>query len=343
VHAYLALGLGARGEYARAFDALQRCRAIAGAIEHRQWLMVAHWALGAMLLDLLDLPAAVAELERALAQAREIGQLFSVHMAGAFLAETYVAQGDLARAALLAELHDAEVRMDTLGLRLAAYAQAKLALAQNELSDALAIAERLIDTAMPSRPAIVIPELWLLRGTALHALGRVPEAERALLSTLSAARTQGLAPTCWRAQIALGRVYRSRNQRDLAEAAFADARATIDQLAIDLADATLREQFRARANAQIPHTAAPTVRRAAKQAFAGLTERERQVATLVARGNSNRAIADTLVVSERTIEKHIENVLSKLGFTSRAQIAVWAVERGLAKPAEPTPKIEDRG
>jgi DNA-binding NarL/FixJ family response regulator len=76
-----------------------------------------------------------------------------------------------------------------------------------------------------------------------------------------------------------------------------------------------------------------------RDAFDGLTERERQVATLVAQGNSNRVIADTLVVSERTIEKHIDNVLSKLGFTSRSQIAVWAVERGLARPAA----AEDRG
>jgi non-specific serine/threonine protein kinase len=61
------------------------------------------------------------------------------------------------------------------------------------------------------------------------------------------------------------------------------------------------------------------------------------VAALVAQGKSNRALADRLVVSERTIEKHIENILSKLGFTSRAQIAAWAVEKGLAAGiADPT-------
>jgi ATP/maltotriose-dependent transcriptional regulator MalT len=340
VQAYLGLGLGARGEYARALDAFQHCREIAGAIEHRHWLMVAHWGLGALLLDLLDLPAASAELERALAMGRDIGQLFSVHFAGAFLAETYVAQGDLARAAaLLAELHDAEMRMDTMALRLVAYARAKLALAHAQPNDALAIADELIDTAASAGPATIIPELGLLRGTALHALGRAAEAERALLSAADAARTQGLAPTYWRSQVALRQLYHSRNQRDLAEAAFTDARATIDQLATNLPDAAMRAQFQARASAQIPRSVAPTPRRAAKQAFAGLTERERQVATLVAQGHSNRTIAATLVVSERTIEKHIENVLSKLGFTSRAQIAVWAVERGLTRAAE----REDRG
>jgi len=243
---------------------------------------------------------------------------------------------------LLDELHDAEMRTDTLGLRLAAYAQAKLALAQNRPNDALAIADRLIDTAPSASSTTVIPQLWTLRGAAIHALGRPPEAERALQSAASAAQTQGLAPTYWRAQIALGRLYRSRNQRELAEAAFASARATIEQLASSLPDAAMGEQFRARASAQIPPSRAPTPRRATKKAFAGLTERERQVAALVAQGNSNRTIADTLVVSESTIEKHIENMLSKLGFTSRAQIAVWAVERGLARAADPQ-KIEDGG
>ena len=74
-----------------------------------------------------------------------------------------------------------------------------------------------------------------------------------------------------------------------------------------------------------------TARELAKQEFGGLTVRERQVATLVAHGRPNRAIAEQLVVTERTVEKHIENIMSKLGFNSRAQIAVWAVESGLAK------------
>jgi len=46
---------------------------------------------------------------------------------------------------------------------------------------------------------------------------------------------------------------------------------------------------------------------------------------------ANREIAEILVVNYRTIEKHIENMLSKLGFASRAQIAVWAAEKGLGK------------
>ena len=61
----------------------------------------------------------------------------------------------------------------------------------------------------------------------------------------------------------------------------------------------------------------------AAQKYGGLTEREGQVAQLVAQGMSNREIATELVVSERTVEKHVGNILSKLNFHSRTQIGVW--------------------
>ncbi|MFI5491467.1 ATP-binding protein [Actinoplanes sp. NPDC051859] len=55
----------------------------------------------------------------------------------------------------------------------------------------------------------------------------------------------------------------------------------------------------------------------------GLTRREREVAALVAEGMTNREIAARLVVAQRTAEGHVENILSKLGFTSRSQVAAW--------------------
>lgn len=57
-----------------------------------------------------------------------------------------------------------------------------------------------------------------------------------------------------------------------------------------------------------------------------LTTREREVAALVAQGLSNKEIAAKLVISERTVEGHVERVLGKLGFRSRTQIAVWQAE-----------------
>ena len=62
-----------------------------------------------------------------------------------------------------------------------------------------------------------------------------------------------------------------------------------------------------------------------------LTKRERQVADLVAQGLTNRAIAAKLVISQRTAQGHVEHVLAKLGFTSRAQIAAWVVEQAQAE------------
>ena len=54
-----------------------------------------------------------------------------------------------------------------------------------------------------------------------------------------------------------------------------------------------------------------------------LTRREREVAELIAQGLSNRQIAARLLISKRTVESHAENILRKLGFTSRTQVATW--------------------
>ena len=61
---------------------------------------------------------------------------------------------------------------------------------------------------------------------------------------------------------------------------------------------------------------------------AALTPREWEVARLVARGMTNREIAQSLVVSPRTVDGHVEHILAKLGFRSRAQVAAWVAERG---------------
>ncbi len=62
-----------------------------------------------------------------------------------------------------------------------------------------------------------------------------------------------------------------------------------------------------------------------------LTAREREVAALIARGQTNRAIAARLVISERTADTHVQHILNKLGLDSRAQIAAWVMEHGLLK------------
>ena len=62
---------------------------------------------------------------------------------------------------------------------------------------------------------------------------------------------------------------------------------------------------------------------ASEPSATSLTPREMQVARLVAQGSSNKQIAARLVISQRTAEGHVEHILVKLGFTSRAQVAAW--------------------
>jgi non-specific serine/threonine protein kinase len=69
-----------------------------------------------------------------------------------------------------------------------------------------------------------------------------------------------------------------------------------------------------------------------------LTRREREVATLIARGWTNRQIAEALVIDRRTAEGHVRAILGKLGRSTRAQVVVWAIENGLGVP-EPGDRV----
>jgi predicted ATPase/DNA-binding CsgD family transcriptional regulator len=59
----------------------------------------------------------------------------------------------------------------------------------------------------------------------------------------------------------------------------------------------------------------------------GLTKREAEIAGLLAEGLTNREIASRLVISQRTVESHVDHVLAKLGMTSRAQVAGWVADQ----------------
>jgi two-component system, NarL family, response regulator DevR len=65
-----------------------------------------------------------------------------------------------------------------------------------------------------------------------------------------------------------------------------------------------------------------------------LTEREREVLTLVARGFTNKQIADTLFVSEKTARNHVSHILDKLGLSRRSEAAAFAVEHKLVPTRE---------
>ncbi|HEX6355744.1 ATP-binding protein [Actinophytocola sp.] len=76
-----------------------------------------------------------------------------------------------------------------------------------------------------------------------------------------------------------------------------------------------------------PPAAAPTT------TATTLTRREQQVASLLAEGLSNKEIATRLVISQRTAETHVENILVKLGLNSRTQIAAWTIEQRAGEPS----------
>lgn len=114
----------------------------------------------------------------------------------------------------------------------------------------------------------------------------------------------------------------------------------ITQLKMMEAD-LLAEVFRVSPDADAEHGAAPAPlpkRSFAKAAEArGLTERERDVVALVARGYNNRAIAKRLQLAESTVKNNLSNILSKLACENRAQIVVFAAENGYFEETEGEP------
>jgi DNA-binding CsgD family transcriptional regulator len=156
-------------------------------------------------------------------------------------------------------------------------------------------------------------ELWL--GVAADRLGLLDEAVADLEHAAATCASVGAAGFSVEAQVRLaGTLADRRGPGDLAR-----ARALLGAAGSS-----------ARTLGMAPFVRAATVLQAQVDALAGvvpLTAREAEVAELVAQGLTNRAVAERLVLSERTVEHHVRSVLSKLGFTNRAQVAAWASHR----------------
>jgi DNA-binding CsgD family transcriptional regulator len=116
------------------------------------------------------------------------------------------------------------------------------------------------------------------------------------------------------------------------EALWAEGQALTLEQAVELAESQPEnDNLTARAEREITPDRPPSRLEMDKQKYGGLTTREREVAVQIAQGKSNQAIAAELYVGLKTVEAHVTRVLSKLGFNSRAQIAGWAVAKGLAQ------------
>jgi DNA-binding NarL/FixJ family response regulator len=129
----------------------------------------------------------------------------------------------------------------------------------------------------------------------------------------------------------LGWLYKEQKDNEKAEMEFASARRVLHNLEANIQDGQLRAGFIPKAFETLPQMGKISRRQSEAEQFGGLTPRERDVTRWLSQGKSNREIAEGLVLSERTVENHVGNILKKLGFDSRAQIAVWAVEKGLGE------------
>jgi DNA-binding CsgD family transcriptional regulator len=183
--------------------------------------------------------------------------------------------------------------------------------------------------AIDERDVAGAPRAGLLRAQALAALERCGEAAAALSDAREEARRQQARPLLWRIDAAHGAVHLAERRRAEARQWFDTARTTAAELALELDEPDLVASLMAGVDHVAPPPPAPTKRQAAKATFGGLTRRERDTAALVGQGKSNRDAARILGIGERTVEGYVAAALSKLGFSSRSQIAVWAAEQGL--------------
>jgi DNA-binding NarL/FixJ family response regulator len=314
------------GDFGRGLARAAEGLALAEEIEHREWQIQARAYLAGALAELRDLPAARAAVERALADAQEIGSPLWISLMTGVLALVLVATGEHeAAASLLTDLPAAELPVRSVGQRLWVMARAYLAFERGDPAAALTSLDRLYATAVNLTAEEQIPSLALPKAQVLAALGQTDAAVTLLVATQATAREAGAKPVLMRAHAALARIYEAASRPAEAEHEATIARALAEELAATIPEERLRQIFLKIATEGLPGPG--SARRTAGAPRDGLTPREWEVAARIARGRTNREIAAELFVGERTVETHVGNILQKLGFTSRTQIAAWAAGR----------------
>jgi len=155
------------------------------------------------------------------------------------------------------------------------------------------------------------------RGAVLLAEGDQRGALEPLRRALTEWRELGAPYEAARARVLIGLACRRLGDKDNAEMELDAARRAFEGLGapVDLA--------------RLDQLSSPPPRRE----FGGLSAREVQVLRLVASGKSNRAIATELVISEKTVARHVSNIFTKLGLSTRAAATAYAYEHGLKSPA----------
>jgi tetratricopeptide (TPR) repeat protein len=305
--------------------------ACATEIEDVQWMAACYYALGLAYLLLLDPLEALPTLEKALALARQRRSVFWIRLIPAMLARLHLLRGDLPAAeAMLTQAFSPDQTPSNLQERFLLLVWGELALARHHPDQALRLADILIVSAPGKSQDSPIAALWKLRGEALYALGRVEEALGVLEAAAAEAQRQGALPLLWQIQRSLGRAYLTTRRRRPAREVLAAAHETITSIAASLDDEQ-GTRFLQAALATLPKQLPLTPLQAAKAASGGLSAREREIALLIAQGKTNREIAAALNISRSTTATHISHIYNQLGISSRAQLAAWVVDQGIAQ------------
>jgi DNA-binding CsgD family transcriptional regulator len=329
---WLGLSLVSTGEYGAGLKYIRMGLDLATEIGHRHFMATGHMLLGAFYFDIFAFPLAETHFEQAQVLARETDSQIWFRVVTAFLADTHTQQNHFHQAdAILQQMLTSDTPMQTMDQRQLWRTKAEWCLAQGQAAEALAIAQQLIDEA-PNSGMNPIPRLYLLVAEIALSLRRYATSQASLQAAHQVAETLDLKPLLWRILFARARLARAQGEDEQAEAYFESGNSLLDSLFKDLnvVDSSLPNYLREGAE-RLKRSGKNSARALVRDRFDGLTPRERDIAALIAQGKSNKEIAEALTLSSRTVEAHISRVLSKLNFSSRSQIAVWAVEKGLLK------------
>lgn len=286
-------------------------------------------SLGWVALLQIDLGRASALAEEALALGRALGDTGGVARALLVLGLAAVVRQDPEQATALHEESLALSRRagDSLATALSLGMGALAALGRGDHRLAEALCEE--GFAHAPQPMVMNVTIFLLQASAAVACAQERPARAARLwgAAESLRETIGASLSPAEAHVHEPYAEAARAGLDAAawEEAWAEGKAITAEEAAAYAVARGEEQRRARPR----WSAAPKGPPSGKQPGGALTPREREVALLLARGLTNRQIADEFTISERTVTTHVDRILRKLGASSRSQVAARVAEQRL--------------
>jgi non-specific serine/threonine protein kinase len=311
---------GRRGDYGRAAALLEASLALQQETGDRAGSAKVLGNLGVVAQEQGDLPRAAARYARSLALYTELDDRAGMAIALNNLGEVRREQGDLVTAE---QLHDQGLHLfrevgDDLGVALSLSNLGEVARRQGDHARAGGLWRESLAVFARLGERIGMAECLERLGVAAHAAGQADRAVRLLAGAVGLrAAVDAPLPPADQAHIE-GVVAEARMR--LGEATF--ARVWEEGRDRELGD-LLAEA------AAVPHETGSESAPASEGPGGPLTAREQEVAALVARGMTNKQIAAELVIAPGTVRIHVERILGKLDFRSRAQVAAWAVERGL--------------